>query len=82
MRYGKRIAPSVDAELAAAEAAESAGDELRAFRHLERAHVLGQASTVQHVRVHVRMLIWGLRHNKAREVLGQFVRIIGAAKPG
>ena len=76
---GKRLGQFVEMELAAAGEAERAGDERLAFRHLERAHVLGQTSTVQHVRVHVRMLLWGLRHSRPREVLGQIVRIIGAA---
>ena len=34
---------------------------------------------VQHVRVHAEMLLWGIRQRSAREVLGQAVRIIGAA---
>jgi hypothetical protein len=77
-RFASRIRPHVDAELAAAKAAERAGDHLGAFHHLERAHVLGQRSTVRHVAIHVRMLMWGLRHGKPREVLGQVVRVIGA----
>lgn len=79
MSYGKRIGPAIDVELAAARSAESVGEESRAFRHLERAHVLGQASTFQHVRVHMRMLIWGFRYNRLNEMFGQVVRIIGAA---
>lgn len=77
--FGNRIRPYVDVELAAAHVAERAGDSTRAFHHLQRAHVLGQRSTVQHVRVHIRMLSWGMRHNKPREVLGQVTRVIGAA---
>jgi hypothetical protein len=77
--FGKRIQSAVDAEFAAATAAERAGDPDKAFSHLERAHVLGQRSTVQHVRVHVRMLTWGIRHNDRREVSGQILRVIGAA---
>lgn len=77
--FGKRIRLHVDAELSAAEAAELTGDPLTAFAHLERAHVLGQRSTVQHVRVHVRMLMWALRHRDLRELTGQVVRVIGAA---
>jgi hypothetical protein len=46
---------------------------------LERAHVLGQTSTVEHVRVHWRMFLWGLRQRSPREYLGQLVRIVGAA---
>lgn len=77
--FASRIRLHVDAELHAANAAERAGDASKAFYHLERAHVLGQASTVQHVRVHVRMLMWGLRQNDPREVAGQVFRVIGAA---
>lgn len=78
-RFAQRIRPHVDRELAAAREADLKGDSRLAFMHLERAHVLGQASTVQHVRVHVRMLAWGLRHRRPREVLGQLLRIVGAA---
>lgn len=78
-RFGHHIRAHVDAELAAARAAERAGDASRSFYHLERAHVLGQASTVQHVRVHMRMLMWGLRQHDLHEVGGQILRVIGAA---
>ena len=47
--------------------------------HLERAHILGQASTREHVRVHWRMLTWALRHRDAREFFGQLLRLTGAA---
>ncbi len=55
------------------------GDESASFHHLERAHVLGQTLTIEHVRVHVRMLEWGVRYWRPREILGQVQRIIGAA---
>ena len=77
--FGKRIRPAVDAELEAAGAQGALGDAQASFRHLERAHVLGQASTAQHVRVHVQMFLWALRHRVFREAGGQVVRIIGAA---
>ena len=77
--FGRRAGSHVDAELAAASAAELGGDPLAGFRRLERAHVLGQRSTVQHVRVHLRMLMWGIRHHDLREVVGQILRVIGAA---
>ncbi len=73
-RFADNIRPYVDAELRAAEAG---GPE--AFRHLERAHILGQESTREHVRVHWRMLRWGLARGDAREVFGQVFRLIGAA---
>lgn len=77
--FTRQIAPYVQAELAAAAALERSSDPAGAFRHLERAHVLGQMSTVQHVRVHVVMLVWALRHARPREVFGQIIRIAGAA---
>lgn len=79
LSFGIRIRSYVDAELAASQTAERAGDATAAFHHLERAHILGQRSTVQHVRVHVLMLSWALRNHKAREVVGQIIRVIGAA---
>ena len=49
------------------------------FAHLERAHVLGQASTFLHVRTHLRMLSWAIRHRHLKEVVGQILRVVGAA---
>lgn len=77
--FGRNIRPLVDAEMAAAAAAEALGQPALAFTHLERAHVLGQASTRQHVRVHWRMFAWGQRQRNLRECLGQLFRIAGAA---
>lgn len=79
LSFGNRIRAYVEIELEAARAAELAGEPLVAFNHLERAHVLGQKSTVQHVRAHTAMFFWGLRHHKPREVIGQITRLIGAA---
>lgn len=77
--FGRRIGPAVTAELQAAAVEEQAGRVGNSFRHLERAHVLGQASTVQHVRVHLQMLLWAVRHRVPREAAGQVLRIVGAA---
>jgi hypothetical protein len=77
--FRSRLAPHVDAEIGAARAAERSGKFAVAFTHLERAHVLGQASTYQHVRVHCLMLAWGWRQGSVRECLGQLFRIVGAA---
>lgn len=49
------------------------------FHRLERAHVLSQTSTWDHVRVHWHMLLWGLRQHDRREIAGQLLRIVGAA---
>jgi hypothetical protein len=72
--FAKNIRPYVDAELRAARL-----DANREFAHLERAHVLGQASTREHLRVHWRMLLWAWRHRELRELFGQVFRIAGAA---
>ncbi|MBK8466500.1 MAG: DUF3703 domain-containing protein [Chloracidobacterium sp.] len=57
----------------------ASGKLAEAFRHLERAHVLGQASTYQHTRVHWRMLKLGFKMRSPHEIWGQFIRIIGAS---
>jgi hypothetical protein len=77
--FARNIRPFVAAEFSAAEAAEQSGDSARAFAHLERAHILGQPSTREHVRVHWRMLLWGWRQRSFRECFGQVYRLMGAA---
>jgi len=77
--FGRRIRPYVESEILAAREAESRGQPDVAFSHLERAHILGQASTVEHVRAHWHMLLWSIRQRNVREGLGQLVRIAGAA---
>ena len=79
-----RISPSVEREIAAAilaenSGAENSGDAATAFMHLERAHILGQASTRHHVRVHLLMFCWGWRRKQWKECLGQLLRLAGAA---
>lgn len=77
--FGARIHSFVEFELAFAREMRTRGDITSEFNYLERAHVLGQASTLEHVRVHMLMLAWGFRNHRAREVAGQTVRILGAA---
>lgn len=77
-RFAGRIRPFVRHELDAAARHAALHEPATAFRHLERAHVLGQASTVEHVRVHAAMLHWAWRHRQLLEVLGQAWRLAGA----
>ena len=77
--FSQRIAPHVDREIAAARRLDAAGEAGASFAHLERAHVLGQASTFHHVRVHVLMLVWAMKHRVWKEARGQVLRIVGAA---
>jgi hypothetical protein len=78
-RFGNRIRPRVSDEIGQALEAERRGDAGSAFVHLQRAHVLGQASTREHVRAHWHMLRWSIRHRRRGEFLGQLLRIAGAA---
>jgi hypothetical protein len=68
-----------DAELKAAHAAALGGQAGSAFHHLERAHILSQRHTREHVRVHWLMLRLGASEGAWREVLGQSTRIVAAA---
>ena len=77
--FGRRIRPYVEREILAAYQAEARGQPDVAFSHLERAHMLGQTSTVEHVRAHWHMLLWGIRQRNVQESLGQLLRIVGAA---
>ena len=77
--FERHTYPEFEKELAAASELARRGGAQESFRHLERAHILGQTSTVQHLRVHWQMLRWGWRYKDAREVLGQILRIVGAA---
>lgn len=74
-----KLREHIDKEIADAERLIAAGQHDEGFRHLERAHVLGQAKTGVHTRVHWMMLRAGLRRRDVREIWGQMIRIIGAA---
>lgn len=69
----------IETEIAKAKRFAANGDAASAFRHLERAHVLGQSSTYYHTRVHWLMLKHGFRERDVKEVAGQVLRIGGAA---
>ncbi len=73
------IRPFVQKELDAASAVKLAGDLSASFQKLERAHVLSQVSTREHVRVHWHMLVWAAQRHDTREIFGQIFRIVGAA---
>jgi len=77
--FALRIKPSVQAELDAAASTESLGHFHTAFQHLERAHVLAQPATGEHVRVHWRMFRFAVRNRMTGEALGQAWRIVTAA---
>jgi hypothetical protein len=68
-----------EAELSAANTARLGGKAEVAFHHLERAHILSQRHTSEHVHVHWLMLRLGASLGAWREVIGQSTRIVAAA---
>ncbi|UXI66296.1 DUF3703 domain-containing protein [Tahibacter amnicola] len=78
MPAGQRRKAAVAAELAAARQAIAQARHQDAFRHLERAHVLGQSRTGTHVASHWAMLQWAWRNRDLREGVGQVMRLIAA----
>jgi hypothetical protein len=72
---------SFEAELLASRTAESGGHFERAWRSLERAHVLSQFHAGPHVRVHLKMAAFAWRRVDVRELIGQLPRLLLAA-PG
>ena len=77
--FSKNIKPYIKIQLEAAHKARTDNDSSLEFKHLENAHVLGQASTYWHTLVHFKMLAWSVRNRVLREFFGQIFRIIGAA---
>ena len=78
-KFTKNIAPYVQSELFLAKKEQERVDINAEFKHLENAHILGQESTYWHVKVHMLMLAWAVRHSKLTECFGQLFRIVGAA---
>lgn len=48
------------------------------FRHLERAHILGQSYTIPHTKSHWWMLKVGFKKGDFREIAGQATRILAS----
>ena len=73
------IKKHIDAEIEKAGKFAAENDLTHAFRHLERAHVLGQSSTYEHARVHFLMFKIGWKRRDLREIFGQVLRLVGAS---
>lgn len=69
------LKPHFDRELNEARYHLLFGNLLLCWRHLERAHVLGQPWTVEHTLVHWRMLKFGIHIKDLSEVVGQLPRL-------
>lgn len=48
------------------------------FYHLENAHVLGQKHVYRHTLSHYWMLVYGIKTNSSKEIIGQLFRIIAS----
>ena len=80
-RMPKELVPYFDKELEDYKIHFKAGQLQRAWRHLERAHIIGQAYPFHHSYVHWKMLLFGIHIKDTREVIGQIPRLlIGGVK--
>lgn len=52
------------------------GDLLNAWKHLENAHILGQAYPKEHTKVHWLMLKFGFKIKNRKEIIGQIPRLV------
>jgi len=48
----------------------------QSWRHLERAHILGQPYPAEHTAVHWKMLIFGIKLKNSKEIIGQIPRLL------
>lgn len=46
------------------------------WRHLERAHILGQPYPLEHTAVHLKMFLFGIKIKNWKEVVGQIPRLL------
>lgn len=72
----KKLLPFYLAELNSYQQCLSQKNFAKAWRHLERAHIMGQAFPVPHTQVHWHMLLFGLRTRNFSEISGQAVRLV------
>lgn len=70
------LKPFYERELKAANAAFEKGFYRESWRHLERAHIIGQLYPVAHTITHWRMLRFAIRLKKPQEILGQIPRLL------
>jgi hypothetical protein len=52
------------------------GELQTSWRHLERAHILGQSYPVEHTQSHWQMLLFAFRIKNTKEILGQIPRLL------
>ncbi len=72
----KSLKSFYDLELGKYEIEYTSGNLPGAWKHLERAHIIGQSYPYAHTYVHWKMLQFGFKIKSTKEVLGQIPRLI------
>jgi hypothetical protein len=75
-KFPQNLKPYYEKELEDFRSNLKSSDLQVAWRHLERAHIIGQAYPIQHSYVHWIMLTFGLKIKNYKEVIGQIPRLI------
>lgn len=72
----KKLKPFFLAELKEYKSEMQKDNLQKAWQHLEKAHVIGQAYPYEHSYVHWKMLLFGIHIKNGKEILGQIPRLI------
>jgi hypothetical protein len=75
-RMPEGLKPAYINEIDAYRAAIAKGELQVSWRHLERAHILGQPWAVEHTHIHWLMLRFGIKIRNWHEILGQVPRLL------
>lgn len=72
----KKLKPYFNKELEKYQIEYSINNLLKAWNHLERAHIIGQKYPYAHTFVHWKMLQFGFKIKSSKEIFGQIPRLI------
>ena len=75
-RMPKTLVPFFEKELTNAQNNLAGNDLTNAWRHCERAHIIGQRYPYKHTLVHWKMLEFGIKIKNGKEIFGQIPRLI------
>ncbi len=70
------LKPYFEKEISEAANAYIKGHLQQSWRHLERAHILGQPYPFAHSYVHWKMLLFGIKTKNTKEIIGQIPRLL------
>ena len=74
--FPKRFRLYLNIELENYQIQYAKGNLIKAWWHLERAHIIAQKYPYEHTSIHFKMLLFGFKTKNAKEVLGQIPRLI------